>query len=94
MTDLPVQPGDEVTASGEPIAEPADAAAPTDAASPADTAEPDFEVPAPPETGDDRVDATLTELAGIAGRPPAEHVAVYEEVHRRLQDTLADLDES
>lgn len=48
----------------------------------------------PPETGDPRVDEALEELAGIAGRPPAEHVAVYEQVHRRLQDTLADLDDN
>jgi len=47
----------------------------------------------PPETGDPRVDEALVRLAGIAGQPPAEHVAVYEEVHRRLQDTLADLDD-
>ena len=60
-------------------------------------AEPDLaEVTLPPlpETGDDRVDEALAELAAIAGQPPAEHVAVYEDVHRRLQDTLADLDGS
>ena len=51
-------------------------------------------LPPLPETGDDRVDEALAELAAIAGQPPSEHVAVYEDVHRRLQDTLADLDGS
>lgn len=50
-------------------------------------------VDAPPETGDPRVDEALAGLTGIGGQPPGEHVAVYEEVHRRLQDTLADLDD-
>ena len=53
----------------------------------------DHRVDPPPETGDTRVDDALAGLADIVGQPPAEHVAVYEEVHRRLQDTLADLDD-
>jgi len=45
-------------------------------------------------TGDERVDAAVERLAEVARRPPAEHVAIYEDVHRRLQDSLADLDGS
>jgi hypothetical protein len=81
---------DQPTARDEPTAEPPQAGAPR----PAGTPEPDHEpVGEPPETGDPRVDEAIAGLAGISGRPPAEHVAVYEEVHRRLQDTLADLDD-
>jgi hypothetical protein len=47
-----------------------------------------------PPTGDDRVDAAVERLAELNRRPPAEHVPVYDDVHRRLQDTLADLDGS
>lgn len=42
---------------------------------------------------DGPVDAALTALEGIAERPVSEHVAVYDEVHRLLQDALAALDE-
>ena len=46
-----------------------------------------------PETGDPRVDEVLGKLAGIEHRPTGEHVAVYDEVHRGLQDALANLDQ-
>lgn len=46
----------------------------------------------PPGTDDARVDAALAELATTTGRPAAEHVEVFEDVHRRLQDSLASLD--
>ena len=39
------------------------------------------------------VDAALAALEDIAVRPVGEHVAVYDEVHRLLQDVLAALDE-
>ncbi len=39
------------------------------------------------------VDAALAALAGVADRPLDEHVAVFDDVHRRLQDALAALDE-
>lgn len=32
-------------------------------------------------------------LAGLADQPVGEHVTAYDEVHRRLQDALARLDE-
>ena len=46
-----------------------------------------------PETGDPRIDEVLSGLSGIEGRPTAEHVGVYDEVHRGLQDALANLDQ-
>ncbi|MFN2522212.1 MAG: hypothetical protein ABR614_02725 [Mycobacteriales bacterium] len=39
------------------------------------------------------VDDALGCLDGLEQRPVAEHVAVYDEVHRLLQDALAALDE-
>lgn len=41
-------------------------------------------------TGDDRVDQALTRLAELDGRPVHEHAAVVEDVHRALQDALAE----
>lgn len=46
-----------------------------------------------PETGDPRVDEVLSRLEGIETIPTTEHVAVYDEVHRGLQDALANLDQ-
>jgi hypothetical protein len=39
------------------------------------------------------VDTALERLAGLPERPVMEHVAVFDEVHRLLQDALAALDE-
>ncbi|MCU1674180.1 MAG: hypothetical protein JWN77_2293 [Frankiales bacterium] len=39
------------------------------------------------------VDDALGLLEGLEERPVAEHVAVFDEVHRLLQDALAALDE-
>ncbi|MCU1520406.1 MAG: hypothetical protein JWN19_791, partial [Arthrobacter sp.] len=39
------------------------------------------------------VAAALAALDGVADRPLDEHVEVFDEVHRRLQDALATLDE-
>jgi hypothetical protein len=39
------------------------------------------------------VDVALERLEDLDARPVAEHVAVYDEVHRLLQDALAALDE-
>jgi hypothetical protein len=44
------------------------------------------------ETGDARVDEAVSGLTELSGLPTSEHVGVYDEVHRRLQDALADLD--
>jgi hypothetical protein len=45
-------------------------------------------------TGDPRVDAAVARLAELDERPTAEHVEVYDDVHRRLQDALSRLDGS
>ncbi|MDT7543944.1 MAG: hypothetical protein QOE99_54 [Actinomycetota bacterium] len=39
------------------------------------------------------VDLALSRLEDLEERPVVEHVAVYDEVHRLLQDALAALDE-
>ncbi|MFL6240426.1 MAG: hypothetical protein ACJ735_13140 [Actinomycetes bacterium] len=46
-----------------------------------------------PETGESDVDDAVRALDQLADLPVGEHVAVYDETHRRLQDSLADLDE-
>ncbi len=38
--------------------------------------------------------AALSRLDGLEDRPTAEHVEVFDEVHRLLQDALATLDEA
>jgi len=45
----------------------------------------------PPETSDPRVDAALARLADTHGRPASDHVEVFEDVHRRLHDSLDSL---
>lgn len=45
-----------------------------------------------PDPGTDvaaAVEHAMAGLAGLAGRPPAEHVAVFERVHAALGDALA-----
>ncbi|MEV7776084.1 hypothetical protein [Kitasatospora sp. NPDC086791] len=44
-------------------------------------------------TGHAAVDAGLARLEALDGAPAEEHVAVYEDVHQRLADTLAALDQ-
>ena len=46
----------------------------------------------PDSTGVPSVDAAIDELARLDELPTGEHVAVYEGLHRQLQDALADLD--
>ena len=41
-------------------------------------------------TGDVRVDTAVERVADLASLPTADHLTVFEDVHRRLQDTLAD----
>lgn len=48
----------------------------------------------PDSTGVPSVDAAVDELARLDQLPTGEHVAVYEGLHRQLQDALADLDGS
>lgn len=44
-----------------------------------------------PITGEARVDDALGRLADLQGLPVHEHVDVFEDVQRRLHETLADL---
>ncbi|WP_244178995.1 hypothetical protein [Streptomyces rubellomurinus] len=44
-------------------------------------------------TGHPVVDAGLVRLEALDGVPAEAHVAVYEDVHQRLADTLAALDQ-
>lgn len=44
-----------------------------------------------PITGEARVDDALGRLADLQGLPVHEHVEVFEDVQRRLHETLADL---
>jgi hypothetical protein len=48
----------------------------------------------PDATGVSSVDAAMAELGRLDELPTSEHVAVYEGLHRQLQDALADLDGS
>ncbi len=48
----------------------------------------------PDPTGVASVDAAIEELARLDELPTSEHVAVYEGLHRQLQDALVDLDGS
>ncbi|MFL6077581.1 MAG: hypothetical protein ACJ73S_29820 [Mycobacteriales bacterium] len=49
-------------------------------------------VAALPETGDPQVDAVLSPLAGLPRQPVSEHVAGFEQVHRGLQEALAQVE--
>ncbi|MEW2359354.1 hypothetical protein [Spirillospora sp. NPDC029432] len=49
--------------------------------------------PGPEPTGDPRVDEALARLGGLAGTPVAGHVAVFGEIHQRLQDLLTSADQ-
>ena len=52
---------------------------------------PDQELPDSPEpTGDPRVDAALTPLGALDDRPVTDHPGVVEDVHRALQEILAE----
>jgi hypothetical protein len=48
----------------------------------------------PASTGVASVDAAIGQLARLDELPTSEHVAVYDDLHRQLQDALADLDGS
>jgi hypothetical protein len=51
------------------------------------------EVPAAPVTGEPAVDDALAQLSQIGEAPTADHVEIYDDVHRRLTDALTDVDE-
>src|SRR5262245_46098921 len=62
-----------------------------DAAAEADTGQ--HRVPGAPVTGETAVDDALARLGEVGDAPTAEHVEIYDDVHRKLTDTLADVDE-
>jgi hypothetical protein len=45
-------------------------------------------------TGDARVDAALARLDELAEAPLTTHPEIFEDVHRRLQDTLTGIERS
>jgi hypothetical protein len=49
--------------------------------------------PTPPVTGEPAVDAAIDRLAALDDHPVADHVAIFDDTHRQLQDALTDLDE-
>ena len=49
--------------------------------------------PDPPVTDEPAADGALERLRALDALPVAEHVSVFDEAHRELQDSLADLDE-
>ena len=51
------------------------------------------EAPGATATGVPAADAAAQRLRTLEGAPLEEHVEVYEDVHRRLQEGLADLDD-
>jgi hypothetical protein len=51
------------------------------------------EVPEAATTGESAVDDALARLRQIGESPTADHVEIYDDVHRRLTDALADVDE-
>lgn len=51
-----------------------------------------LELPVWEATGEGRVDAALDRLHDLVSLPTAEHVEVYEDVHRRLGEALSDLE--
>lgn len=57
----------------------------------ADRAAPTVALATLPVTGEPRVDDALARLADLSALPVDEHVGVFEDVQRRLHDTLADL---
>ena len=51
----------------------------------------DLGAPAP-GSAREAVDEALARLQALPERPVSEHVSIYEDVHRLLQDALADVD--
>jgi hypothetical protein len=53
----------------------------------------DMPVPEPEPTGHPGVDAALDRLRELAERPTGAHPELYDDVHRRLQDALAEIEQ-
>jgi len=71
-----VEPADHDPVASEPVASETGDHEPVETAAPA--------------SGDPRVDAAMQRAAELAGTSPTEHVEIYEDVHRSLQEVLAD----
>jgi hypothetical protein len=80
----------EPTGSPVPADEPA---APVQFAAEPPAALPPLATPTAPVTGEPAVDAAVDNLSALSDLPVSDHVAIFEETHRQLQDALADLDE-
>jgi hypothetical protein len=83
-------------AVGQHAAQPDDARpddARPDDARPDEAQHGDVQPDALPATGVTAADAAADRLAEVDAAPLEEHVGIYEDVHRRLQEGLADLDE-
>lgn len=76
--------GARIEFDSDPVIDP-DIEPDADPAEPARWARPDA-------TGVPSVDAAIETLGELDQLPTSEHVAVYEGLHRQLQDALADLD--
>lgn len=50
-------------------------------------------LPVAAPTGDKRVDEALTRLGGLGQVPVSGHVEIFSDVHQRLQDVLASIDQ-
>lgn len=50
-------------------------------------------LPVAAPTGDERVDEALTRLGGLGHVPVSGHVEIFSDVHQRLQDVLASIDQ-
>lgn len=45
-------------------------------------------------TGRPEIDVVLDRLGELDGRPPRQHIEIYEDVHRRLHDVLLEAGEA
>lgn len=58
-----------------------------------DSADHETTAPSPERTGEPAADAARERLGALDEAPLEDHVEIFEDVHRRLQEGLADLDE-
>jgi hypothetical protein len=75
----------------ESVAEPMEPEEPDTAELPLAVVE--MPVPDPEPTGHPGVDAALDRLRELADRPTGAHPELYDDVHRRIQDALAEIDQ-
>lgn len=86
-------PDDDLEDAGTDEAWPGDDATATGSGAPQDDRDDAIAPAVQPSVGDDEQDelaAARRRLAEVTDLPVEEHAAVYQDVHRRLQDALAD----